>query len=129
MTAAAPHSILVVDDEGSICTLVQIALEREGYNVEVVVDGFKASRKLRGQNYDLLITDLLMPDRDGLELIREAKREYPRMRIIAMSGGGRVGREQYLKLAKGMGADAILTNPFLPRDLCSAVDNVLVPQS
>jgi DNA-binding response OmpR family regulator len=129
MTAAAPHSILVVDDERSICALVQITLEREGHNVEVVVDGFTASRKLRGRNYDLLITDLLMPDRDGLELIREAKRYYPGMRILAMSGGGRVDREQYLKLAKGMGADAILTKPFLPRDLCSAVDNVLVPQS
>ncbi len=91
------------------------------------MDGFKASRKLRGQNYDLLITDLLMPDRDGLELIREARRDYPRMRIIAMSGGGRVGHEQYLRLAKGMGADAILAKPFLPDDLCSTVDTVLVP--
>jgi len=125
----ATHSILVVDDEGPICTLVQIALERAGYAVEAVEDGFAASRKLRGQNYDLLITDLLMPDRDGLELIREARREYPGMRIIAMSGGGKVGREQYLKIAKGMGADAILTKPFLPRDLCDTVDHVLISQS
>jgi DNA-binding response OmpR family regulator len=123
----ASHSILVVDDEGPICTLVQIALEQAGYQVEAVEDGFKASRKLRGQNYDLLITDLLMPDRDGLELIREARRDYPGMRIIAMSGGGKVGREHYLKIAKGMGADATLAKPFLPRDLCDAVDHVLVP--
>jgi DNA-binding response OmpR family regulator len=123
----APHSILVVDDEGPIGTLVQIALRQAGYEVEVVEDGFTASRKLRDGMFDLMITDLLMPDRDGLELIREARREYPEMRIIAMSGGGKVGREHYLKIAKRMGADAVLTKPFLPRDLCNTVGDVLVP--
>jgi len=73
----------------------------------------------------VVITDLLMPDCDGLELITQVRRGYPAMRIIAMSGGGRIAREQYLRLAKGMGAHVLLAKPFMPVELFAAVDSVL----
>lgn len=122
----ASRSILVVDDESPVCELMRVTLQRAGHQVECVGDGCQASQSMRQHQYDILITDLLMPERDGIELIREARKDYPQMRIIAISGGGRVGGQQYLQLAKGMGAHALLPKPFLPRDLCAAVDKVSV---
>lgn len=119
-----PRSILVVDDEAPVREIMELTLRQAGHRVQCVGDGVKASRTLRSAPFDVLITDLLMPDRDGLELIREARRDFPLMRIIATSGGGRVAGDQYLQLARGMGAHAVLPKPFLPRDLCDAVDHV-----
>jgi CheY-like chemotaxis protein len=118
------RSILVVDDEPSVREIMEITLKRAGHRVSGVADGAKASRRLRESPFDVVITDLLMPERDGLELIRELRTAYPHVRIIACSGGGRVNGQQYLQLAKGMGAHGLLAKPFLPGDLCEAVHRI-----
>lgn len=118
------RSILVVDDEPAVREVMVIALRRAGHRVLGVADGKKASRSMREEPFDVVVTDLLMPERDGLELIREVRAHYPKVRIIATSGGGRVNGQQYLQLAKGMGAHGLLAKPFLPGDLCEAVHRI-----
>jgi DNA-binding response OmpR family regulator len=120
-----PRSILVVDDDAPLRNFVTLALEKKGYRVASAVDGRRAGEAMKRAQFDVVITDLLMPDCDGLELITQVRRGYPAMRIIAMSGGGRIAREQYLRLAKGMGAHVLLAKPFMPVELFAAVDSVL----
>lgn len=121
MARLQSHSILLVDDEEPVRELVKLALERAGHSVHSVGDGPAASKSLVGSAYDVLITDLLMPDHDGIELIRDVRRRYPALKIIAISGGGRIRGRDYLRLAKGMGANTVLEKPFLPADICDAV--------
>jgi len=75
--------------------------------------------------FDLVITDMLMPERDGLELIEELRRRYSHVRIIAISGGGRIAPEEYLQIAKGLGANGVLGKPFFPKQLLATVDQVM----
>ena len=84
----ARYSILIVDDEPDLRDLVQICLEAAGHQVAVAADGLKASGILLREQFDLMVTDVLMPDRDGIELIGEAKTKYPAMRIVVMTAGG-----------------------------------------
>ena len=118
-------SILVVDDEPLLRGFVQQMLERAGHRVASAEDGRKASEQMLLRPFDLVVTDLLMPERDGIELIDELRRQYPSVRIIAMSGGGRIGREQYLQIAKGFGAHVLLEKPFSAKQLLAAVDHAL----
>jgi DNA-binding response OmpR family regulator len=120
-----PRSILVVDDDAPLRNFVTLALEKKGYRVASAVDGKRAGEAMKRTKFDVVITDLLMPDCDGIELITQVRRGHPGMRIIAMSGGGRIAREQYLRLAKGMGAHVLLPKPFMPVELFAAVDSVL----
>ncbi len=123
----SPRSILVVDDDMALRQLVQRTLEGAGHKVACAGNGREASRAMAAAKspYDLVVTDLLMPERDGLELIDELRHQYPLVRVIAMSGGGRVAREEYLRMAKGLGAHALLNKPFNPEQLLSAAEKVL----
>lgn len=112
-TLATSLSILVVDDEEGIRKLLRHWLERAGHSVACAESGRDASRLLRSQHYDLVITDVVMPDGDGFELISEFRHAQSGTRILAISGGG-----QYLKgpdclrIARGLGAHAIVLKPF-----------------
>ena len=119
------NSILLVDDDVGVRQLVQRTLEGVGHRVVSAGDGRAASRAMAGDAFDLVITDLLMPDRDGLELIEELRRSYPWVRIIAMSGGGRVAAEEYLQIAKCLGANGLLGKPFHPKQLLATVEQVM----
>jgi len=121
----AACSILVVDDEPLLRDFVQQMLQIAGHRVVSAEDGRQAGEIMAQQPFDLLLTDLLMPERDGIELIDEVRRQYPEVRIIAMSGGGRIGREQYLRIAQGFGANALLEKPFGPKQLLAVVDRVM----
>jgi two-component system cell cycle response regulator CpdR len=124
-------SILVVDDDFALRQLIQLTLESAGHHVTCAADGRLASRAmaLTPAAFDLVITDMLMPERDGLELIEELRRRYPHVRIIAISGGGRIAPEEYLQIAKGLGANGILGKPFFPKQLLAAVDQVLAVEN
>jgi CheY-like chemotaxis protein len=121
------RSILVVDDDYALRLLIQRTLEGAGHRVTCAADGRIASRAMAmaPDAFDLVITDMLMPERDGLELIEELRRRYSRVRIIAISGGGRIAPEEYLQIAKGLGANGILGKPFFPKQLLATVDQVL----
>jgi CheY-like chemotaxis protein len=118
MTACA---ILVVDDEEELRDLIRHVLERAGHTVSGARNGLEASRLLATQAFAVVVTDMLMPDQDGLELIAELKSKYPAVKIVAMSGGGQIGSDQYLSMAKGFGADVLLRKPFTHQTLLAAV--------
>jgi DNA-binding response OmpR family regulator len=118
-------NILVVDDEPSVCQLLQKTLELVGYHVVCATGGRTASRLMRQQPFDLVITDVLMPDQDGLELIRELRHNNPSVRIVAMSGGGLIKPQVYLESAKGLGAGVLLQKPFNRDQLLAAINRVL----
>src|SRR5438552_143289 len=114
-TASADHplSVLVADDEQAIRTLLVHLLERSGHRVVAAETGAGATLLLKAQRFDLLITDVVMPDGDGVELIDAFRTAQPAARIVAISGGGRyLPGEDYLRIARGLGAHAVVTKPF-----------------
>jgi DNA-binding NtrC family response regulator len=118
-------SILIVDDEPGIRELLGIMLESYGHSVVTAEDGIQAPKVMATRPIDVVITDLLMPERDGLEFITEVRKKYPKVKIIAMSGGGHVARESYLRIAKTFGAHYLLEKPFNQSDVLGAVETVL----
>lgn len=118
-------SILVIDDDETIRVLLRAILEREGYRVVDALDGAKGIQRYRESPTDLVITDLIMPGKEGIETIRDLRREFPHVKIIAVSGGGRIGPESYLNMAKGVGALRTLCKPFDRMTLLTAIKEVM----
>jgi CheY-like chemotaxis protein len=119
-------TILLVDDDPQVQAAITIALEQAGHQVAQVNDGRQALRQLRAQLVDLVITDILMPEVDGLELIRLLRREFPGTKILAMSGGAaRLPGLDMLHLARVLGADRLLSKPFRNQELLSQITELL----
>jgi len=119
-------SILLVDDDDQFRGMLSEALTGEGFQVREASDGRQGIRFYEEQSTDIVITDLVMPEKEGLEIIGEIKRLYPGVKIIAMSGGGRTGaKHNFLKLAKALGAQRTLAKPFLHREMLEAITQVL----
>jgi Response regulator containing CheY-like receiver, AAA-type ATPase, and DNA-binding domains len=119
------RSILVVDDEEELRDIVGRVLRDAGHRVTTAADGKEAIVTMANEEFDLVLTDVIMPEKDGMQVISEARRKYPRVKIVAMSGGGHIPRDQYLKIATGLGAHAILEKPFSNRELMETVTAVL----
>jgi DNA-binding NtrC family response regulator len=117
--------ILLVDDDDLSRQAVHRMLERGGYEVRSTGNGREAIDSYRAGEVDLVITDLIMPDTDGLEIIQEIRRKDPGAKILAISGGGRVQAEEYLSVARKFGALEVLPKPFGSQDLKAAVDRAL----
>lgn len=119
--------ILVVDDNAGMRLLLKRILTSAGYDVEEAPDGQVALEIYFRQPSDVVITDLIMPGKEGLETIRELRRRDADARIIAMSAGGSGGHglEQYLKTAKLLGAVRILAKPFSRDEVLKAVSDAL----
>lgn len=118
-------SILLVDDDDLSRGAVHKMLERAGYDVFSTGDGQGALERYRGTPTDLVITDLLMPDIDGLEIIQRLRQMNPSVRVLAISGGGRVAAEEYLSVARRFGAVEVLPKPFTGQELKQAVEAAL----
>jgi DNA-binding response OmpR family regulator len=119
-------SILVIDDEVRIQEFIQFVLEEAGHEVRCAGDGIAGLKVQRQRPADLVICDLFMPEKEGLETIQELHRYFPLVKIIAISGGNpRDGRMDFLPLAKQFGAVAALPKPFLPAELVNKVKQVL----
>jgi DNA-binding response OmpR family regulator len=117
--------ILIIDDEAMIRDLLVNILEREGYETITATDGIDGIKIYRENPADLVITDLLMPEKDGLETIMELRRDSKDVKIIAMSGGGKIDPKTYLQIARTMGAIEIITKPFDLRELLKTVQALL----
>ena len=117
--------ILLVDDDDMSRGAIHKMLERAGYAVESTSDGDEVIRMYGQEAADLVITDLIMPDKDGLEIIQDLRRLNPQVRILAISGGGRVDANEYLAVARKFGAVEVLSKPFTKDDLRKAVDAAL----
>jgi CheY-like chemotaxis protein len=118
-------SVLVVDDEPEIRSLLRQVLERDGHAVTEAENGRKAVRALREGAVDLVITDIIMPEQEGMETISQIRRLRPEMKIIAMSGGGRRLSMDFLPLAARLGADRTIEKPFKPASIAAAVSELL----
>jgi len=104
--------ILVIDDDSQMRDMLRKVLERAGYDVVDAADGKIGTKIHRQEPVDLVVTDLIMPEKEGIETIREFRRDFPQLKIIAISGGGRIGAHGYLGVAKPMGAHRIFSKPF-----------------
>jgi CheY-like chemotaxis protein len=114
--------ILVVDDDGEMRDAVARILREAGYEVELAPDGDAAIEAQRARPADVVITDVFMPTRDGLETIQYLRNEYPSVGIIAMTGGSPTGRiDEYLRVAKVAGADVTLRKPFAAQTLLESL--------
>ena len=104
--------ILVVDDEEQIRTMLTQMLEQEGFTVHTSENGEEGMALVGRYAFDLVITDMIMPVKDGLKFIMELVRDYPELKILAISGGGAIKAERYLTMAGYLGDIATLEKPF-----------------
>ncbi len=104
--------ILVVDDEAQMRTMLAQMLEDEGYEVHTAEHGEEGLTRIRQTRFDLVITDMIMPVKDGLKFIMELLKDYPDLKIMAISGGGAIKAERYLNMAGYLGDIATLEKPF-----------------
>ncbi len=117
--------ILVVDDDLQVRKFISSVLTRAGHDILGAGDGHEGLALYREEAPDLVVIDIIMPEKEGIETIIELKRLNPGVRIIAISGGGRVGPEGYLMTARGLGAMETLQKPFTMEELVQSVDRVL----
>lgn len=122
-------SVLLADDEEDIRVLVELCVTEEGHTVRAVSNAREAKEALGQQTFDLVITDILMPEGDGLDLIAQLRKIQPGARILAMSGGGRyMESDDCLKMARGLGAHAAIMKPFTREQLLAGVTQALAPR-
>ncbi len=117
--------ILVVDDDFGMRLVMRRILEKEGYHVEEARDGAEAIEMLRKSRYGLVITDLIMPEKTGFEVIHELLEMQPGAKIIAFSGGGVLGSAACLDIARRDGAVKTFSKPFDMADFVSSVKELL----
>ena len=117
--------ILLVEDEKELREMLKILLVRNKYTVLEAVDGKDAIVHFKPSMTDLVITDLIMPDEDGLKVIMKLRELKQSIKIIAISGGGKAGPGSYLKLAEALGANAVFSKPFSINDLIAKIKFLL----
>ncbi|MBF0100280.1 MAG: response regulator [Desulfobacterales bacterium] len=117
--------ILIIDDEEQIRKMLSLMLTNEGYDVEVASNGNEGILCYQKHPADLIMIDIIMPEKEGIETIRELIKDYPSVKIIAMSGGGRVDPDAYLHLAKYMGASKCFSKPIDKPVLLQAIQELL----
>jgi len=106
-------------------SFVKLVLEGAGFEAQVAADGQRALDLQRERPADVLITDIFMPESDGIELIARFKSGFPQVKIIAMSGGGHVSKKDYLPVAKAIGADGVLQKPFAAETLLRMLQDLV----
>lgn len=115
---------LVIDDEADMRQLIAAMLQQLGYEVRTAVDGNLGFIEFETFQPDLVITDIIMPNEEGIGLIRRIRMAHPTTPIIAISGGSRTGKLDYLRMAHQLGANAILAKPFRKQELINLVQSL-----
>jgi DNA-binding response OmpR family regulator len=117
--------VLIVEDEKELREMLKISLVRHKYTVLEAVNGKDAITHFKPSITDLVVTDLIMPEEDGLKVIIKLKEMKPSLKVIAISGGGKAGPGSYLNLAKALGADAVYSKPFSINELIARIEQLL----
>ena len=126
MKNAVSTRLLVIDDDNLVRAALTDMLQTAGFEVVAASNGRRGLELLETTPVDAVITDILMPEQEGLETIREARQRFPDIRILAISGGGAGGGEtQLLRFAESFGADQTLSKPFTGSQLVAAVRTLL----
>ena len=118
-------NILIIEDDSPVRKIIRMMLEAEGHEVIEATDGDMGVQIYRNQQTDVVITDIVMPNKEGLETIKELIKDFPDVKIIAISGGGKVSGRHYLELAKQLGAKYTFEKPFNWRQLIGTVNEIL----
>jgi len=117
--------VLIVEDDKELREMLKMSLLRRNFTVLEAENGKEAITHFKPSLTDLVVTDLIMPEEDGLKVIIKLRELKPSIKIIAISGGGKVGPGSYLNLAKALGADAIYSKPFSINDLTAKIEQLL----
>jgi DNA-binding response OmpR family regulator len=117
--------VLIVEDDKELREMLKLSLTRRNFTVFEAENGKSAIAHFKPTITDLVVTDLIMPEEDGLKVVIKLRELKPSIKIIAISGGGKVGPGSYLNLAKALGADAIYSKPFSINDLIAKIEQLL----
>jgi len=127
--------IIVIDDEQDVRDALKEVLERAGFDVDIAANGDDGLELLRSKGADVVITDIIMPGKNGVETVHDIRKNFPKTRVIVISGGGNVAPMEYepsaiktsayLASAAAEGADATLTKPFDRREILDAVNQLI----
>lgn len=117
--------VIVVDDEEQVREMLKETLSQAGHEVLTAANGDEALATHRDHTANVVVTDILMPHKEGIETIRELRRESPELKIIAYTGGGRNEPEHYLRYARSFGADRTFSKPMDIDTLIGAIDELL----
>jgi len=117
--------ILIIDDDPQMLNMLGQILEREGHEVVKALDGKEGLKLYRENPTDLVITDIIMPETEGMETIMELQRDFPDVKIIAISGGGHNIAESYLYMARVLGVHKTFAKPIARDELLKAVREIL----
>jgi CheY-like chemotaxis protein len=117
--------ILIIEDDKELREMIKTALIRKDHVVLEAENGKEALIHFKPSVTDLVITDLIMPDEDGLKVIMKIREMKRGIKVIAISGGGKAGPGSYLNLAKALGADAVYSKPFSINDLILKIEDLL----
>lgn len=117
--------VLIVEDDNELREMIRISLMRRKFTVMEAANGKEAIMHFKPSITDVVVTDLIMPEEDGLRVIMKLRELKPSLRVIAISGGGKAGPGSYLNLAKALGADAIYSKPFSINDLIDKIEELL----
>ena len=116
--------ILLIEDDALFRGLISAALTNHGYKIVTAVDGEDAFQRILSESFDLVITDLFMPNKEGFEVIQELRARHPDVKIIAISSDGLAGFSSFLKMAQAFGANDSLQKPFSPEQLIEKIEEV-----
>ena len=119
--------ILVIDDDHLVRYALSKILSSYGYEVVTAADGKRGMTVLRDEHPDVVITDIIMPEQEGIDTIIQIRRERPGIKIVAISGGGRIRNIDFLEMAQSLGADEVLAKPFEADELLSRLLRLGVP--
>ena len=117
--------ILIIDDDVQYREMLFDTLQHAGFDVEEAEDGEKGIQLQQKNPFDLIITDIIMPNKEGIGTIMELRNDFPKLKIIAISGGGRVVPNDYLEIAEKLGAHRTLSKPFERKDLIATINELL----
>ena len=114
-------TVLVIEDDQEVREYLVAVLSRAGHTVSAASNGREGVNKFRETPTQVVITDIIMPEKDGIETILDLRREHPMLKVIAISGGGRSTPENYLHSARLLGADKAIRKPFKNEEILAAV--------
>mgnify|MGYP006299521637 CR=1 FL=1 len=118
-------TVLIVDDDRQVRFLLKTVLEDAGYTVEEADTGTEAVKKYAPGRHDIVILDIIMPDMEGVETLRRLREMDPSVRVIAVSGGGKLEGSHYLRMMRGFGLEHTFAKPIDPDEFLAAVRDVL----
>jgi two-component system chemotaxis response regulator CheY len=118
-------TILLIEDDDNLRETIAMGLGKEGYGVLQAEDGEQGLRLLKTNPVDAVLTDIVMPNMDGLEMIKKMRASFPSLPIVAISGGAALNAPLYLKMASAMGADRTVRKPFMLQEVTQAITDVI----